>query len=137
MRAGGPLAHLLAVPQDGGDDSEGDPLRLLKADIKTARGRALLVETVAAAWGDGRSAAPQRDWRPERLGPMPPDSMEKIREGAFNAVLAACGTPAGAVRRCRRYEPAGILPAVSDDRGAAAVAPAGAGAQPTSSTRRK
>ena len=91
--AGGPLAHLLAVPQDGGDDSEGDPLRLLKADIKTARGRALLVETVAAAWDDGRSAAPQRDWRPEHLGPMPPDSMEKIREGAFNAVLAACGTP--------------------------------------------
>ena len=24
---------------------------------------------------------------------MPPDSMEKIRAGAFNAVLAACGTP--------------------------------------------
>ena len=40
--AGGPLAHLLAVPQDGGDDSEADPLKLLKADIRTARGRALL-----------------------------------------------------------------------------------------------
>ena len=91
--AGGPLAHLLAVPQDGGDDSGDDPLTLLKADIRTARGRALLVETVAAAWGEGRASAPQRDWRPERLGPMPPDSMEKIRAGAFNAVLAACGTP--------------------------------------------
>ena len=91
--AGGPLAHLLAVPQDGGDDSEDDPLKLLKADIRTARGRALLVETAAAGWGEGRTSAPQRDWRPERLGPTPPDSMEKIREGAFNAVLAACGTP--------------------------------------------
>ena len=91
--AAGPLAHLLAVPQDGGNNDNGDPLRMLKADIKTARGRALLVETSAAGWGEGQTAAPQRDWRPERLGPMPPESMEKIRTGAFNAVLAATGTP--------------------------------------------
>ena len=91
--AAGPLAHLLAIPQDGGDSEGGDPLRMLKTDIKTARGRALLVETVAAAWGEGRASAPQRDWRPERLGPMPPESMERIRAGAFDAVLAATGTP--------------------------------------------
>ena len=91
--AGGPLAQLLAVPQDGGDDSDEDPLKMLRADIAKARGKALLVETVAAAWGEGKAAAPQRDWQASRLGPMPPESMATIRKDAFEAVLAACGTP--------------------------------------------
>ena len=87
----GPLANLLAIPSDGGDGSDDDPLRDLKADIRTARGRALLVETSAAGWGEGRSAAPARDWMASRLGPMPPDSMAKIADSAFARVLAACG----------------------------------------------
>ena len=91
--AGGPLAQLLAIPQDGGDDGDDDPLKMLKADIRTARGRALFVETVAAAWGEGRGAAPQRDWQASRLGPQPPESMATIRTDSFNAVLAATGTP--------------------------------------------
>ena len=53
----------------------------------------LNVETVAAGWGDGRSAAPQRDWQASRLGPMPPESMVTVRSDAFEAVLAATGTP--------------------------------------------
>ena len=88
-----PVAHLLAVPQDGGDGGDDDPLAMLKSDIAGARGRALLVETVAAAWGEGRTAAPQRDWQSARLGPMPPESMATIRKDAFEAVLAACGVP--------------------------------------------
>ena len=91
--AGGPLAQLLPVPQDGGDDSQDDPLGELKADVRTARGRALLVETVAAGWGEGRTSAPQRDWVASRLGPNPPESMATIRQDAFAAVLAATGTP--------------------------------------------
>ena len=91
--AGGPLAQLLAIPQDGGDAGDGDPLKMLKADIAGARGKALLVETSAAGWGEGRTAAPQRDWQASRLGPMPPESMATIRKDAFEAVLAACGTP--------------------------------------------
>ena len=91
--AGGPLAQLIAVPQDGGDDSGDDPLALLKADMRTARGKALLLETAAAGWGEGRSAAPQRDWQASRLGPMPPATMATIRKDTFEAVLAACGTP--------------------------------------------
>ena len=90
---GGPLAQLIAVPQDGGDDSGDDPLALLKADMRTARGKALLLETAAAGWGEGRSAAPQRDWQASRLGPMPPATMATIRKDTFEAVLAACGTP--------------------------------------------
>ena len=89
----GPLAQLLAIPQDGGDAGDNDPLKKLKADIAGARGKALLVETSAAGWGEGRTAAPQRDWQAARLGPMPPESMATIRRDAFEAVLAACGTP--------------------------------------------
>ena len=46
MKPRGPLAQLLAIPQDGGDDSETDPLAALKADIRTARGKALLLGKV-------------------------------------------------------------------------------------------
>ena len=91
--AQGPLAQLIAVPSDGGDDGDDDPLKMLKADIRQARGKALLLETSAAAWGEGRQAAPQRDWQASRLGPTPPESMATIRKDAFDAVLAACGTP--------------------------------------------
>ena len=91
--AQGPLAQLLAIPQDGGDDSDSDALKMLKSDIAGARGKALLVETSAAGWGEGRTAAPQRDWQAARLGPAPPVTMATIRKDAFEAVLAACGTP--------------------------------------------
>ncbi len=91
--AGGPLAQLLPVPQDGGDNSGDDPLAALKADVRTARGRALLLETTAAGWGEGRSAAPQRDWQVSRLGPNPPETLATIRRDAFEAILAATGTP--------------------------------------------
>ena len=90
---GGPLANLLSVPADGGVDSADDPLAGLKSDIRTARGRALLVETTAAGWGDGRSAAPQRDWQATRLGPQPTATTAQIRSDSFQAVIAACGTP--------------------------------------------
>ena len=88
---GGPLAQLLAIPHDGGDESEGDPLKLLKGDVAAARGKALLLETTAAGWGEGMSGAPRRDWLASRLGPQPPESMERIAHSAFMRVLAACG----------------------------------------------
>ena len=93
MKAAGPLAQLLAIPQDGGDDGDDDPLAALKADIAGARGRAMLVETTAAGWGEGKTAAPQADWRQQRLGPAPPEVMAQLRRDAFEHVLAACGTP--------------------------------------------
>ena len=37
--AGGPLAQLLSVPQDGGDDGDGDPLKMLKSDLRQTSGR--------------------------------------------------------------------------------------------------
>ena len=64
---------------------------MLRADIAKARGKALLVETSNAGWGEGKTAAPSRDWKAERLGPKPPDAMATIRKDTFAAVLAACG----------------------------------------------
>ncbi len=91
--AGGPLAQLLAIPQDGGDGGDDDPLKDLKADIRGARGKALLIETTAAGWGEGRANAPQSDLKMQRLGPMMPDGMVKVADAAFQRVLAATGTP--------------------------------------------
>ena len=53
--AAGPLAQLIAIPQDGGDDTDdADPLGQLKATIATARGKALLVETTQAGFDQGQ-----------------------------------------------------------------------------------
>ena len=89
--ASGPVAQLLPVPQDGGDDSEDDPLAMLRKDIRDAKGRALLVETVASGWGEGKTAAPQGDWKQQRLGPQPTEAMVKLADSAFARVLAASG----------------------------------------------
>ena len=89
--SGGPVAQLLTVPQDGGDGGTDDPLRLLKADISKARGKALLVETTAAAYGEGRDAAPRRDWQPSRLGPSPTDGMVELASDAFKRTISALG----------------------------------------------
>ena len=91
--AAGPLAQLLAVPQDGGDDGDDDPLKMLRADLRAARGKALLVETTASGWGEGKASAPQSDWKQSRLGPAPPEVMAQLRRDAFEHVLAACGSP--------------------------------------------
>ncbi len=90
--AAGPVAQLMAVPQDGGDgDEETDPLAQLKADIGKAKGKAVLVETTSAGWGEGKGAAPTKDWKAERLGPQPPESVVRLADAAFARMLAACG----------------------------------------------
>ena len=89
--AGGPVAQLLPVPQDGGDDSADDPLAGLRKDIRDAKGKALLIETTSAGWGEGKTAAPQSDWQARRLGPQPTEAMVALADSAFARVLAACG----------------------------------------------
>ncbi len=91
--AGGPVGHLLPVPADGGDGGDGDPLAKLKADVRAARGRPLLIETTSAGWGEGRANAPNQDWQPRRLGANPPATLPVLRDAASMAVLDACGVP--------------------------------------------
>jgi len=83
------VGYLLPVPTDG-QDATVDSLR---ADLKSLNGRTALVETTAGGWGEGRSGAPQADWRPQRIGPAPPDTLPRLHETATAAVLAACGVP--------------------------------------------
>ena len=91
---GGVVAHVLPVPSDGGgDDEDDDPLASLKADIRGAKGRTILTETTAAGWGEGRGAAPQSDWKPQRIGAHPPDVLKALRSDAGLSVLSACGVP--------------------------------------------
>ena len=92
--AGAPVGSLLPIPQDGGGDGgDDDPLAELKADIRTAKGRALLVETTSAGWGEGASAAPRSDWKAQRFGASPPAPLVELRSEASMAVLSACGVP--------------------------------------------
>lgn len=91
--AGAPVAHVLPIPQDGGDGGGDDTLAMLKADLAAAKGATILTETTSAGWGDGMSAAPQRDWKPTRLGANPPEVLKGLRSEAGMAVLSACGVP--------------------------------------------
>ena len=76
---------------DAGSDDDSDPLAELRRDIASARGRALLLETTASDYGEGRGAAPARDWDPRALHPAPAESMVWLADAAFARVLAACG----------------------------------------------
>ena len=95
--AGGPVGHVLPVPQDGGDGGDDDPLAMFKADMAAAKGRTLLAETVAAGWGEGKAAAPLADYKPQRFGASPPVSLPTLRTDAGLSVLSACGVPVSLV----------------------------------------
>ena len=93
--AGGPVAQILTVPegQAGDEDDEGDPLATLRTAIAGARGKALLLETTASGYGEGKSAAPRDDMKPHPLHPAPAEGLVKVADQAFMRTLAATGTP--------------------------------------------
>ena len=91
--AGGAVSRLIPIPSDGGDGGGDDPHAALKADIAAGKGRALLVETTAAGWAEGKGAAPLADWKQQRIGPDPPAALATLRSDAAMAVLDACGVP--------------------------------------------
>ena len=95
--AGGPVGHVIPIPSDGGDGTDDDPLASLKSDLANARGRTVLTETTTAGWGEGKMAAPQADYKPQRFGGMVPDSSVSLRSEAAQSVLSACGVPVSLV----------------------------------------
>ena len=95
--AGGPVGHVIPIPQDGGDDDDDDPIAGFKSDFAAAKGRTILAETTAAGWGEGRAAAPQADYKPQRFGASPPDTLPSLRSQAAESVLSACGVPVSLV----------------------------------------
>lgn len=114
------VAKILPVPQDGGDGTDSDPLAGLKTDIGAAKGKTIMLETTAGGWQEGRTAAPQSDWKQMRLGPEPTEAQVKLSDSAFARMLSACGTPPsifaadadGTAQRegLRRYHLGTVLP---------------------------
>ena len=102
------VGYLLPIPSDGGDGSDDDPHKQLKADLAALAGNLSLVETTAAGFGEGKAAAPH-------------DGLEAATDRSItagfsglaalrfcgHAVMAACGVPASlaeATYRRRRAE---------------------------------
>ena len=65
----------------------------LKADIKAGRGKLHLVDTTSSGWGGGSIEAPQRDWKANRLGADPPETLGKLRGDLRNDIFGAYGIP--------------------------------------------
>ena len=65
----------------------------LKADIKGGRGRLHIVDTTSTGWGDGTASAPRQDWKSNRLGADPPDSLGKLRSDVKNDIFGVYGIP--------------------------------------------
>ena len=93
--AGARVGYLLPVPADGGSGDADDPLASLKNDLAALQGNTALIETTSAGFGEGRAAAPQSDWKAQRMGASPPATLAELRGDAAMAVLAACGVPPG------------------------------------------
>ena len=94
--AGQPVGAFLPLPFESGgagDDDDDDRQAILRRDVAMAKGRQVFVETTAAGHDQGRVAAPQKDWQPNRFGASPPEVLDKLRSHAGEAVLNACGVP--------------------------------------------
>lgn len=85
----GPAGSLLPIPA-GGDDAS---VQALKGDIQSIKGKTAIVETTQAGWGEGRAAAPSRDWQPTRIGAAWPATHPQMYTASQLSVLAACGVP--------------------------------------------
>ena len=79
-------SYVLPLPEAADVDA-------LKADIKSGRGRLHIVDTTSTGWGDGTAAAPRQDWKSNRLGANPPDSLGKLRDSVRGDVFGAYGIP--------------------------------------------
>ena len=87
--AGAPSALILPIPTDGGATT----LDSLRTDIGDAKGGAILLESTAAGWDEGRAKGTLADWKAQRLGPEIPENLRQLHEDALQRVLAACGIP--------------------------------------------
>ena len=93
--AGASVGSFISMPKNDGDPDkpDTDPNAELRADIRGADGKHLLVETTAAGHGEGMGSAPRDDWKPHRFGANPPATLDALRSNVGAACLTACGVP--------------------------------------------
>ena len=97
--SGAPVGSFIPIPDqqdpapDEDDDDNHDPLAQLKLDVRAAKGRQMLVESMMAGWGVGGGGAPRGDFRSERFGSNPPQAVINLMDRSALAVLNACGVP--------------------------------------------
>ena len=130
---GASVGAWVPVPKADGDDpdDDDDPLAKLRGDLRGAKGRAVLVESMATAWGEGPGASGQgAGWKQHRFGADPPDALGTLRTAVGLDVLAACGVPGalvmsetstGAREAWRRFvlsSCAGMAALIADELGA-------------------
>ena len=99
--ASAPTGSFLPVakfePADGADLTDpgadaDDPLGQLRADIGSAKGQTLLVESQMSL-ADSPASAPRRDYQVARFGANPPRDLVELREQVTRDVGSACGIP--------------------------------------------
>ena len=82
--------YVIPAPIDGLSEPD---LKALKGDIKSLQGRTALVPNMQRAWSDSGVGPGTSNWRAQRIGSDPPESLVNLRSSAALAVLAACGCP--------------------------------------------
>ncbi|MDE2843942.1 MAG: phage portal protein [Chloroflexota bacterium] len=84
------VGYLLPMPDGISDDN----VTSLKTDLAAIAGNTALVETTSGGMGQGRTAAPQLDWKPQRLGAEFPEGNINMRREAGANIVSALGIPA-------------------------------------------
>ena len=79
-------SYVLPLPEAANVDK-------LKTDIKGGKGKLHIVDTTSTGWGDGTAAAPRQDWKSNRLGADPPDSLGKLRGDVKADIFGVYGIP--------------------------------------------
>ena len=92
-----PVGKIIPVPQAQSDYETADgetvsPLSDLKDGLQKLDGKIATPETMMNT-GDGRAAAPSRDWVPQPLQPVFPSHLPEVLESTRSSVFAACGVP--------------------------------------------
>ena len=71
----GAVGRVIPLPAAMTGPGSADKLATFKTDFAGLKGRATFVPTTADGGGEGRVAAPPRDWKQERIGPAPDEKM--------------------------------------------------------------
>ena len=93
--ASGPRGSVIPVPKEGNDAT----LATLKSQLAGLMGKAALIETTSAGWGQGQGQAPRGDWVQKRIGSQMPDALVSLRNDSDRLVLGLLGIPIGMLEK--------------------------------------